>query len=293
MVEQVTRIEELEYKWVDGYKHRAILVDIGWGYSVRDGYTTTDPQVITLTNTLEKILSYQENGISNLTDYLMEFLIGRTGDSDLFTNEEGIKQLNKLSVGINRLVEDIELTNLGDVYIAEGMINDIESGNLEDVIDHVESQMIINGDFMKSMYTKRFYYDGRGYHYLLVGVEPGTERYQLEGFVQDSRGYLYTEDKECKDELDEYTEAYKYLTGETPGLRRDLIKLFKASRYNYLTLPGHEEELEDVLGVMLEWTRGAANGPFVVGMAMEYRNVTNNIEFYERWLDNYFRGTEE
>ena len=73
--------------------------------------------------------------------------------------------------------------------------------------------------------------------------------------------------------------------------KADLIKLFEASRYNYLTLPGHEEELEDVLGAMLEWIGESADGEFVVGMAMEYRDVTTNIEFFEGWVDEYYEGT--
>ena len=68
----IVKLEELEYKWVDGYKHRQILTEIGWNYTTEDGYYTLEQAAVDESDRVEECLGYINNGLSGLTDYIMD-----------------------------------------------------------------------------------------------------------------------------------------------------------------------------------------------------------------------------
>lgn len=294
MAEQgITKLEELEYKWVDGYKHRSILADIGWDYSIRDGYTTDSQDVINLTNTLEECLRYKNTGIPNLMDYLL----GEIGGEAYLADIAGTELFNKIYKGVQQLFEGIDINHLGDVYTYKKMIDDVESGNFGYILDHVEEQIAVIKDFTEGLSDEiegfRYYYEGRGLN-ILGAIQPGDSDYYLHGFENDSRGYIYTEDWDAMKELYDITDSFYYLEGNLPGLREDLPKSIINTRYMYLLEPNNEDELQRVLDYVEETIRNRArgmDGGEAITMSRLYKQGIGQREL-EYDIDDYY-GVEE
>lgn len=274
--QEVTKLDDLEYKWVDGYKHRSILADIGWDYSLRDGYTTNAQDVITLTNTLEECLVYKNIGIPNLVDYLIGEIDGTTQLAEI----AGTEQFNLIYKGITRFFEDVPINHLGDVYMYKKMLDDVESGSFGYIVEFIELQINDRVEFINSLGDEvegfRYYYEGRGFNYLGV-LQPGDSYYYLDDFENDSRGYIYTEDKDKMDELYTIRDMLNYLESKVPGLRDDLPKSIINTKYSYLLSTGNEEELQRVLDYLVEKEKRS-------DIVTEMREIIPVAESYKRGL---------
>lgn len=292
--QEITKLDELEYKWVDGYKHRSILADIGWNYCIRDGYTTDDQEVITLTNTLEDCLRYKNTGIPNLMDYLLGEIDGTTQLAGI----AGTEQFNLIYKGIQRFFEDIDINHLGDVYTYKKMIDDVESGNFGYIIGHVEVRLANVNAFKdrlgEGLDGYRYYYEGRGFDFL-GDILPGMDGYELEGFETDSRGFLYTKDLNIIYEMYRVMKAKHYLWGDTTDLRNDLPKSLVNTKYENLLYPGNEEALEVILDNWIAFVKEEETTMSLDEIKAFYIAYTEGTagDYMEAVLEDYFRATSE
>lgn len=122
-------LEDLEYKWVDGYKHRQILTEIGWGYNTKDGYYALEQAPIDEANKLEECLGYINNGVSELMDCVVD------GFDDF---QKAVSYNNPVYehalLAVEKILESYKVYTMEDVNKYLTIVEDLKRGETKHIL---------------------------------------------------------------------------------------------------------------------------------------------------------------
>lgn len=148
MEEQIKFLGEIKYKYVDGYKHRELLTEIGWEYTVEDGFYTSDSTVIDTTIVLEECLIYKYNGVTDLEDRLLAGI----GDKELYTSYGYRDIFEHLIMEVDSIIRGFRPYRMDDVHRYVEVVSRLELGLPTDLISFARGRMDRLEDYFRGKF---------------------------------------------------------------------------------------------------------------------------------------------
>lgn len=129
--------DDYGFEWVDGYKHRKLLAEIGWEYSVEEGYYTTKSDVVIATDILEECLGYKNNGVPNLERCILSSL----DDTTYILSADLKETYEQLLVEADHAIRGFMPNRMSYVYNYMDMIGALMDGETIGLLNFAQDRM--------------------------------------------------------------------------------------------------------------------------------------------------------